>query len=204
MFNNHHRYEDPGFLPGWLSAILQLLLLLFIIVTILRIVRGWLPMFAYGDWQHLLDNFTYSPKEFYEKLQQNLKETKIDGITYDWEDLHEGTHFVSATRLYLKITWKEKLFYVCAAPFGRGFFISWWHFEKTPLWERILLMFGRFGRWITLSINPMTFYRIDTAAVFQRYMHDTVMKTMEDITKEKGVRLENVAAPNTRDVFNRK
>lgn len=203
MFNNH-RYEEPSLLPGWLTTILYILLFIVIIVMLIRIARGSLPLFAYGSWTHVINDFTYSSKEFYQKLEKKLRDKDVKDVTIGFESLYEGSYLASPARNYLKVTWRDKMFYVCAAPFGSGFFISWWHFEKTPVWEQLVMLLGKFGRWIILSINPMTFYRIDTARVFQRYMHDAVVATMDEIAKEKSIRIEPGEKPVMYDPFNRK
>ena len=46
-------------------------------------------------------------------------------------DWHEGG-VLSAKREYLRVTRQKLAFDLCAAPFGTGFFFSWWVGEKRP------------------------------------------------------------------------
>lgn len=203
MFDRYSEFQDNSFLPDWAMSLLQIILIIFIVLLIFRIARGWLPRYAYGSWTHVIDNISNSSQDFYKRFENKLHDAEIKGIVYDWKDFYEGPHFISGKRRYRKIEWKDKLFYICVAPFGSGFFISWWHFEKTPLWERFLYMFPG-GRYIVNAINPMTFYRIDTARAFQRYMQDAVMDSIQEIAKEKNQTLRPMEEPKSYDFHNRK
>lgn len=198
MFRNDH--HDSSLLPEWLSLTLIILLIVYVA---LRIARGSMAQLAYSSWTHLIDNYSYSAVDFYEKLMNNIHATKVPGVKMKSIEFSQGTAFISPNRLYLEVRWQEKLFYVCAAPYGRGFFISWWLFEQQAGWEPFVYALPG-GKWIVQAIKPITFYRIDTARVFQRYMHDTIMATMEEITKGTGTRLDNVEKPTMYDPFNRK
>lgn len=197
-------YHEPSLFPAWLTTLFYILVLLFIVGVIFRIIRGWLPLWAYGNWAHVFKDADYSKQDFYDRFEKKLKASKINDITFSWEDFHEGAHFVSPKRRYRKVQWRDKLFYVCIAPYGDGFFVSWWHFELTPMWERILLLLGPYGKWVVMSINPMTFYRLDTAAVFQRYMHDAVVESMDEISKTQGFSFDGGKKPELRNPYDRK
>src|SRR2546425_2752428 len=53
-------------------------------------------------------------------FRSQLPETALAKV--EWS---EGGIF-SAKREYLRIERKELIFDICGAPFGRGFFVSWW------------------------------------------------------------------------------
>lgn len=72
----------------------------------------------------LVENFNYSPREFYTILAQNLEKRCIPGLTVELVQMRESIAG-SPQRLYLMAGRERFVFYVCAAPFGSGFFFSW-------------------------------------------------------------------------------
>ena len=75
------------------------------------------------DWSMLLPDFSYSPREFYALVDAKLEEWEIPGLVLGRIDLHESSS-LSAKREYLNLERERLAFYVCAAPFGTGFFVS--------------------------------------------------------------------------------
>jgi hypothetical protein len=169
-----------------LWPILQVLFLLTVITVVIKLVRGWLPSQAYGHWKHMADDFSYSSQDFYEKLKASLMQAGIAGLHMKIVYIAEGAIFVSPKRAYLRVTWKDKVMDICAAPYGKGFFFSWWLFEKDKFWKIIVLSIPYLGKYIVNLIDPMTYYKIDTANMFQSYVHTYVTGLVEEITKEKG------------------
>jgi len=77
-----------------------------------------------GYRKRLIENFNYSPREFYILLGKALEQRRIPGLGAELVKLYESVPG-SAKRLYLTIDRERFVFYVCAAPFGSGFFFSW-------------------------------------------------------------------------------
>jgi len=182
------------------------LVAIFFIVAIYRFFRGWRQSNALGHWNHQVDDFQFSSHEFYNKLESALKTSKIEGLETKTVYHHEGIWFVSPKRMYLRVIWKGKIIDICAASFGKGFFFSWWLFEKIMLWEIIIMSFPIIGNLLVNFFNPMTFYRIDTASMFQSYVHTYVLNLIDEITKENNIQglTEAQRKPMLNDIFKRK
>lgn len=76
-------------------------------------------------WCNLLDGLSYSPQAFYESLDAALLRRQIPEATTARVEHTEGG-VLTAKREYLRVSRKGYTFDICAAPFGSGFFVSWW------------------------------------------------------------------------------
>jgi hypothetical protein len=77
------------------------------------------------DYQkRLIENFNYSPKEFYVVLAKALEARRIPGLSAGLVKLFESVSG-SPKRLYMTVDRERFVYYICAAPFGSGFFFSW-------------------------------------------------------------------------------
>ena len=81
------------------------------------------------QWQHLIQYLQFSPREFYARVEQALADRQVPKIELSRVDLKEGDAY-SARREYLRVARERLVFDVCAAPFGSGFFVSWWFWER--------------------------------------------------------------------------
>lgn len=183
-----------------LIPILQVLILLLILLAIFRrTVKE-----AHSNWNTLINGFNYSTKEFYELLSKELKSHDIKGIRTHNVFLPEGGIF-SSNRLYLRVRWKEYQYDICAAPFGEGFFVSWWLLYKNSFGKMLVNRIPFIGRWLVSRFYRITYYKQDTGSMFMSYAQTSVLKVIDDITKEKGVRSlsEEERKPVMRDIFKR-
>jgi len=96
-----------------------------------RVATRAKPTDILSHWGKLLENLSFSPQEFYTKLEKALCDRKVPGLDVSRVDWKEGGP-LSARREYLRLTRERLVFDVCAAPFGTGFFVSWW-FGRKPL-----------------------------------------------------------------------
>jgi hypothetical protein len=94
---------------------------------------------------------------------------------------------LSAKREYLRVRRKEFVFDVCAAPFGKGFFFSWWLGEIPSGFLQFISLIPFIGPivlWIVHHlIKPTTYYKLDTAYMFQKAVHATVMEVIRPYTE---------------------
>lgn len=81
------------------------------------------PVFAH--WHKLVENFEASPLEFYEAVEAAVRRREVPDMRASRIEYHESG-VVSALRVYQRIERKKLAFDICAAPFGTGFFFSWW------------------------------------------------------------------------------
>ena len=84
------------------------------------------PTEVLDHWPMLIENFQFSPQEFYARVEKALADRQIPQIELSRVDWKEGGSF-SARREYLRVTRERLVFDVCAAPFGTGFFVSHWY-----------------------------------------------------------------------------
>ena len=84
-----------------------------------------------GNWSTLIENFQASPKEFYASVEKAIETRQVPAISNCRVDWKEGG-LLTAFREYLRISREKLVFDICAAPYGTGFFISWWLAELRP------------------------------------------------------------------------
>lgn len=98
-----------------------------------------------SHWHHPIENFQTSAKEFYAAVEQALKPREIPDYSVTRIDWREGG-VLTARREYLRIQRGKLAFDLCAAPFGTGYFFSWWLAELPPthalLWAILFCLVG--------------------------------------------------------------
>lgn len=157
----------------------------------------------HSHWNNLIDEFNYSTEDFYQKFKKELLSHGVSGISTSSVSLHEGNLF-SSKRRYIRVSWKNYQYDICAAPFGEGFFISWWLLSKTPIFKILITRIPYVGEWIVRKIYPVTYYKIDTASMFMTYCQSSVLKVIDEITKDTGFRLsDSDRKPTMKNVFKR-
>jgi len=158
----------------------------------------------HSRWNTLIDNFNFSTKEFYKLLKEELENQGIKRIRMEQVSLKEG-NALSSRRTYLRITWKDYQYDICGAPFGNGFFISWWLLYKNSVGQILISKIPFVGGWLARKLYPVTYYKIDTASMFMSYAQAAVLKVIDDITKSQGIRSlsEQERKPTLQDIFKR-
>ena len=95
-----------------------------------------------SHWHHLFENLQNSPLAFYRSVEAASQARAIPET--HWSQIHHKEGGLgSANRVYLRMHRGKYAFDICAAPFGTGFFVSWW-FTKPPLKFALLCAFGLF------------------------------------------------------------
>ena len=158
----------------------------------------------HSNWNTLIDDFDYSPKEFYERLETELKSQGITNLRMEEVYIREGGIW-SPTRIYLRVKWKKFNYDVCGCKFGKGFFISWWLLYRNSLGKLLISKIPIFGKYLARFWSPITYYKVDTASMFMSYAQDAVLKVIDDITNDKGTRALSEAErkPILNNVFKR-
>ena len=78
-----------------------------------------------GHWHSLIDGFATSSLDFYELVKAGIARREIPDLKIsqvEWKQSGLG----SGKRVYLRVSREELNFDICAAPFGTGYFFSWW------------------------------------------------------------------------------
>ena len=142
-----------------------------------------------SHWNTLIENFNTSPQQFYQAVSEAIQKRQIPNATLETIFWNES-HLLSAKREYLKISCKKDFYFaICGAPFGTGFFISYWLLQPpdgclVELFRGLPLLSGI----AQALVKPWTYYRIDTATMFQTATHSALLEVIDAITSAQGLR----------------
>lgn len=78
-----------------------------------------------SHWHLLADDMRASALNYYSAIEEELARREVPGIRTERIDWREGG-VVTAKREYLRVSRERLTFDLCAAPFGVGYFFSWW------------------------------------------------------------------------------
>jgi hypothetical protein len=212
-----------------------------------------------SHWHALVDSFSTSSLDFYTAVESAVGAREVPNASFSRVEFKEGG-FASAKREYLRVERGNVAFDICAAPYGSGFFYSWWLSRLGPKHPFLYLlgfaaavlivppllalpfrqscgylfmlplMFlavivglamlarnGIFGPeeeilgipiigWLYDKIfNPITYYSLDTALMFQESIRRAVNEVIGGLMEEKGLRAltEEQLKPSVRELGRR-
>ena len=140
-----------------------------------------------SHWHQLLEDYKESSQTVYGLLEgaigkRNLPDTKVFRIV-----IHEKG-LLSAKREYLRVQGKQHIFDICAAPYGNGFFLSWWLGERPAGCLATLLGIPILGPILSIFSPPSTYFTHNTALMFQDSIHIAVLETVDQMTTALGLR----------------
>lgn len=142
-----------------------------------------------SHWSTLIEDFNASPQQFYAAVNKSLEKRKMPNARIDLITFKES-HLLSAKREYLRISCKNDFYFaICGAPFGTGFFISWWLLQ--PPDGCLATMFSGFPVLSAIAralVKPWTYYRIDTATMFQSMTHRAVLEVVDEMASSIGIK----------------
>lgn len=148
------------------------------------------PSNVFSHWFQMIEGLSMQPSAFYDQVEQQVKEWAIPGVKIKRVKCAEGGAF-SAKRIYLRVTRQEHIFDICGAPFGKGFFVSWWLGEKpTGLFKTLAWWLGHvppFG-FLVAGLFIKTYYKIDTMLMFQQAVHAAVTDVVDTVVETEGLR----------------
>lgn len=206
------------------------------------------PANIISHWYNLIASFNYSTQEYYKQIEEAVSQVQIEGLKVSRVEWNEGGMF-SAKREYLRIQRDRLVFDICGAPFGNGYFVSWWLGElrganifavigvvigflitgmiavsllgtiftqvfgflvgsafmllSIPFVFFLLILFIRenpmgiedtildlpyIGPLYEKLFRPVTYYKVDTALMFQSAVHSSVLQVVDAITQAKGLK----------------
>jgi len=169
-----------------------------------RVSRAGKVPLVISHWHHLIEGLHDSPQRFYGSLEGAITRRQIPGTELSRIDYREGGIF-SAKREYLRVRRNEYVFDICAAPFGNSFFVSWWLGELMGCLWGFFAMIPVLGAIMMRTLRPETYYRLDTALMFQELVRSAVLEVVDEIMKAKGIRAlsEFERKPILSDLFKR-
>ncbi len=161
------------------------------------------PTLIISHWHQPIDGLQASPKEFYSSVEEairrrNLPDTKFFRINFP----EAGP--LSPRREYLRVMRRDHVFDICGAPFGPGFFVSSW-LGELPSGCLALLLAIPFVNILVAWFVRETYYKVDTALMFQAAVHAAVLEVLDGMTQAKGIRSlsELERKPVLREFFKR-
>lgn len=112
-----------------------------------------------SHWSTLIEDFQVSPLAFYTAVEEALARRRIPETKNSRVDFKE-TGLLSAKREYLRVTREKLIFDICAAPFGTGFFVSYWQVDEPPYLNPLLKVVAVTGMLMSLafSMNTIGFF----------------------------------------------
>jgi hypothetical protein len=109
------------------------------------------PSNVLSQWSQLIENFQASSQDFYAAFERAAETRAIPQCIANRVEHKEGG-LASANREYLRLHRGKYAFDLCAAPFGTGFFVSWW-FTVPPLaWGFLYTLAFFFGVMICYAV----------------------------------------------------
>lgn len=155
-----------------------------------------------GNWNHLYGNVQYDPERFYTQVEEILTEKEVPEFesrrtTYKEEGV------LSHQRLYLEISRGDYVFHICAAPWGKDFFFSWWLNFRVNNFYLLLTRIPGIGTIIINANQKETYYELDSNTMFRTSVHQAVLAAIDMLTDGTGARglTELERKPDLKSIF---
>jgi len=145
----------------------------------------------------MIEGLNVSPQQFFEEVQLSINEKEVPNTAFSRVYWREGG-LMSAKREYLRVKRKDLVFDICGAPFGNGFFVSWWLGDLPSGLIGLLLripFISVLTYWWLRFFKTETYYKLDTAAMYQSLVHAAVLEVIDHMTNSMGLK---ALAPESR------
>ncbi|NNV53865.1 hypothetical protein [Limnovirga soli] len=143
-----------------------------------------------SNWGNLFPFFNMSTDKFYAKLEEVIKSHQIPDTKIERVNLKEGG-FLSASREYLRVKYHNLVFDICAAPFGKDFFVSWWLYE-TESAMKSLMKLTKATEFLSERAARQTFFEADQESMFRSCVHKCVLEVIDSMLSDTGSRLSEM------------
>jgi hypothetical protein len=125
-----------------------------------------------SHWYQLIENCQTSSLEFYKSVETAIERRAVPENQSARVE-HKEAGLASAKREYLRMHRGKHAFDICAAPFGTGFFVSWW-FTEPPLPFALLYTLG-FLFAVVIAMNFAFGIGFAIGAVMKGYVFGTLL-----------------------------
>jgi hypothetical protein len=85
----------------------------------------------FSHWHHSVEALSTSTQDFYASVERALTAKEVPELHLSRTVVNERG-LLSARREYLSVRYGRLTFDICAAPFGKDFFFSWWLTKRSP------------------------------------------------------------------------
>jgi len=161
--------------------------LILVIIIVYIVVKVMQKTEAIGNWSHLFPDMQHDPNVFFELVENLLREKKVPEFYSKIITISEGG-ILSHNRLYLEVSRGDYIFHICAAPWGTGFFFSWWVRQKMSDIDQLLILIPFAGARIVKMRQHQSYYKLDTDSMFRKSVHQCVLAAVDNLTSAKGIR----------------
>lgn len=134
-----------------------------------------------------MEGMEQSPKEYYENLKELISENKLPKVNMKMFTLPAYGVF-SFGRMYLKVTYAGIVFLICCAPYGKGMFVSYWHYNSVSWFRRFFRSIPIIGVGLENLFWSETLFKLDLKHMFQSVLHSLILKTLDKEVEDKGLR----------------
>ncbi len=138
-----------------------------------------------SHWHHRFETPPFSSQEFYQGVKELLVTKEMRHVASSSITYSEGG-ILSPNREYLRIQYEDFAFDLCAAPFGTGYFVSWWLGKMGDPIRDFFINIPVIGKLFIKRDD--TFFELDTVIMFKETVSDCVKETIEQLTQAKGLR----------------
>lgn len=139
-----------------------------------------------SHWYYHFEELQTSSDEFYTSIEQHLEYLAMPDIRITREWAFEAG-ITSSKRQYLRIYRGDNIFYVCAAPDGKCFFVSCWVKFAQP-WADFLDHIPFVGTSWARNARTRTMFQQDTQILFNETIKLAVGKAVDTLAETKGLR----------------
>jgi hypothetical protein len=176
---------DPAFYSDfWTEAFNVFVIILFSICIYAFVKGGRMLKTVLSHWHHPFESVPFSAQEFYSSVEAIMKTKDINLATSRINYAQGG--MLSPNREYLRIQYEEFVYDICAAPFGKRYFVSWWLGETGNPVRDFFVNLPVVGKLFTR--RKKTFFELDTEIMFKETVSLCVREAIEQLTQDKGVR----------------
>lgn len=142
-----------------------------------------------SHWYRLFDGMKHSPQAFYDVIEARIKEQQLPDTNFGRVTFRERG-LLSSRREYLRVMRGEMVFDICAAPFGKdAFFVSYWlgQIQAGGCSVGLLAAVPFIGSFVEKSIQPLTYFELDSALMFQETIHSIILAHVDELTAASGI-----------------
>jgi hypothetical protein len=142
---------------------------------------------------HYFDDLQISSQDFYRHVQETIASRNYPDVKCSRRDMAEGGIF-SDRREYLVVTRKRHQYLICAAPFGKSFFVSYWLRETESLGAQVAAKLPLIGTAIARSAETKTLFQWDTEILFKESISNVIEDTVKQLAGTRTYRQDASAS----------
>lgn len=150
--------------------------------------REEVPEIIHDHWNCYFAELQFSTQEFYQQVEETIREREVPQVKMSRVQFSQEYSILSGKREYLRVRNGPYSFDICAAPYGAGFFVSWWMGEDMGCLMRILFAVPFLGAYLKRKALIKTYYILDVEDMFMYATHQAVTDAVDAVTTLKGVR----------------